>query len=554
MLAVAAAAALSAAAIAQNVFVVYNSSDPESADIAQFYARERNIGYQNLIALNTPKKAVVTRDEYIKNIENPLLDELTKRGALDVQELGPDPRLAGRTKRATILLKADFVVLCRGIPLKIAPSVSVKKDASGRERKITLCDYASVDSELAACLLPQNCWQNPVKNPLYGKFQNAELMRNSFVLKTARLDGITAGDAKSLVKSALQAEKLGLRGRAYVDKSKKYPYGDKMLDGAAKILAEMNFDISVDDSRELFNYTQRFDAPVLYFGWYSAHPRFYPALKNFKMPDGAMAEHIYSYSAANMSNPKNWTPAFVRAGCAWTVGNVYEPYLDFVHNPEAVAEALRKNLSAGETFYASLPTLGWNIICVGDPLFRPNLKPLDAQIADIENGFVRDRLAQYAVLRKMNEMEKTQPRSKAFEFGKKFVGKIPDTALLFRLAKMKFFEGNTDAAAELATAAENSDAGFCSSPEYMGLAFETAQLLADCGHTQKAMSIMEKLQNSSCGTEFSKTVVERAKEYAALGVELPKNIALAMEEIAALQKAEQQKKSKQKASAQSARK
>ena len=86
--------------------------------------------------------------------------------------------------------------------------------------------------------------------------------------------------------------------------------------------------------------------------------------------DGAIAEHIYSFSASSLRDAR-WCPAFIARGVAATVGNVYEPDLKFVHRPDLLVQALARGLNWGDATYFALPALSWQAVAVGDPLYRP---------------------------------------------------------------------------------------------------------------------------------------------------------------------------------------
>lgn len=165
------------------------------------------------------------------------------------------------------------------------------------------------------------------------------------------------------------------------------------------------------------------DAPAFYFGWYTFRPCGYFAEKGFSFPRGASALHIYSFSASDMLNAANWTPAFVSKGAAAVFGNVYEPYLGGTHHPHVYALALARGMSSGEAATAAMPFLSWQGVFVGDPLFKPFKTGLDAQMRAIDSGSA-DALSQYSVIRAMNRIAREKGAAAAFDFGSKYVGKI----------------------------------------------------------------------------------------------------------------------------------
>ena len=65
------------------IFVVANSNESASLDLAWHYCKLRDIPQKNIISLKIPEhKGYLTRAEYIEHLENPLLSELFSRGAI----------------------------------------------------------------------------------------------------------------------------------------------------------------------------------------------------------------------------------------------------------------------------------------------------------------------------------------------------------------------------------------------------------------------------------------------------------------------------------------
>ena len=151
--------------------------------------------------------------------------------------------------------------------------------------------------------------------------------------------------------------------------------------------------------------TARFDAPVLYFGWYAADIKGPFMLPGFRFPPGAIAVHIYSFSAHTLhSSTKGWCGPLVARGVTATVGNVYEPYLELLHRPELLVEALSRGTTFVEAAYFALPALSWQSIAIGDPLYRPFGMSLAAQeshlvgMSEDQRDFVAIRRARLMTL------------------------------------------------------------------------------------------------------------------------------------------------------------
>lgn len=127
-------------------------------------------------------------------------------------------------------------------------------------------DAASVDSELSDRFVSSKKLAGFLKNPLFNNYSWGMTPSIAGVIPVARLDGAARADAEGLVKSAIEAEKRGIAGRVYIDKSKREKTGDRWLDAAAKILSAAGFDVSENSEPGLFGCADRMDAPAFYFG------------------------------------------------------------------------------------------------------------------------------------------------------------------------------------------------------------------------------------------------------------------------------------------------
>ena len=462
------------AASSKAVFVVA-ADTPESLDLARYYCAERGVPQANIIILKLPKNCgFVSRKTYLEKIEKPVFDALASRGGISATFLGADDAL-GRPAALFSRVNLDFLVICKGVPWGILSPRKEKKNSPDTET-------ASVDGEIAARFLPRKSFNGFVKNPSFGI--SGEAWRVCGIVRTARLDGASFADAKNLVSSAKAAEKRGLRGRVYIDKSRYAPLGDKWLDEAAKILSAQGFDVSVESARRLMGYGDRADAVAVYFGWYAASAYGWFASPEFRCADGMIGWHIYSFSAHNFADARKWTPAIVSKNAAATDGNVFEPFLPFSRNIDVFARMVfAEKMTPAEAAYAALPVLGWQNVYVGDPLYNPHSVPLDAQIAEVDAGNV-DALSQYSLIRKANLISAESGAVQAVEFLQKYAGKVPDTALLWRIAQLS---GDADKSAK--TARLLLGRSIHNSAAHAGLAFELAEYLERRGDASAMLGL-----------------------------------------------------------------
>jgi hypothetical protein len=156
----------------------------------------------------------------------------------------------------------------------------------------------------------------------------------------------------------------------------------------------------------------RCDAPVLYLGWHQPNMGGPFSLPGFRFPPGAIALHIHSFSAWTMrSSRAGWCGPLVAGGVAATVGNVYEPYLEFLHRPDMLLRALARGKTLGEAAYYALPVLSWQSVVIGDPLYRPFSIALRDELRGIDR--LPARLAGYPVLRLMRLLDSEGRRGEA---------------------------------------------------------------------------------------------------------------------------------------------
>lgn len=469
---------------AKRVVLLANSEDADSLRIARHYAAVRGVPTDNILALRLPLTESITWREFVMTLWEPLMEQLVSRGWVDAIPMAlTDP--VGRRKHATSGHRISALVVCRGVPLKIAHDPGLYGEAlpftlRGEFRT----NGGAVDSELSLLAQPNYPINAFVPNPLFRDERPTSFERMRIVM-VARLDGPTAADALALVDQAVAAEKGGLFGRAYVDIGARDPVGNSWLESVARQLDDLGFDLSVDRERATFAPSARMDAPVLYFGWYAAHLEGPFALPGFRFPPGAIAMHIHSYSAATLgSATSGWAGPFVARGVAATVGNVDEPYLQFTHRPDLLLRALARGQTLVEAAYFALVALSWQTILVGDPLYRPFAVPFEEQFR--RRAEASPRLAGYAVMRRMRQLDNLGRSAEATALAVSAQRDAPSLAVGVALAQRLRASGDTEAAA--------SAVGFVPMlkvyrPDEWAVAREAAQILEACGRPARALEV-----------------------------------------------------------------
>ncbi|HTO04336.1 MAG TPA: TIGR03790 family protein, partial [Opitutus sp.] len=347
------------------------SEDPGSLRIARHYAEARSVPAENLIALPMSLLETVSWSEFVETIWNPLRAELVRRNWFDAIPMDLTDQ-SGRRKYSVANHRIAYLVVARGVPLRIRHDPALYKPTPPQtDNVIFRTNAAAVDGELSLLAQSSHEITGYLPNPLFGYDQPAA-MALSQVVKVSRLDGPTVEDALALVDHAISAERNGLHGRAYVDIGGNHPDGDRWLESVVEQLSQLGFETEVDRARTTFPATARFDAPILYFGWYAGNVDGPFTRPDFRFPEGAIALHIHSYSATTLRNRQSgWTGPLVARGVTATVGNVFEPYLQLTHRPDLLVRALARGENFGDAACYAQPALSWHVIAIGDPLYRP---------------------------------------------------------------------------------------------------------------------------------------------------------------------------------------
>jgi uncharacterized protein (TIGR03790 family) len=374
-----------------HLLVVYNTADPDSGKLAQYYAEKRDIPAERVLGLKCPLTEEITREQYDETIRQPILAYVTQKDWMlrETQHVRVGPRYLD----LLIAVQNDIwaIVLIRGMPLKIAADPS---DNDVMEAQVELhTDAAAVDSELALLPvfgLPKGGY---VPNVFYddgvgsAKHVGSELARN-LVLVT-RLDGPTPDDVRRMIDDSLYAETHRLAGLAVLDSrgltdvKNGYTSGDIWLRSARDALVRDGWSVKFDDKPDVLPATDPCNGVAMYLGWYSAGATGPWVTPPNRFVPGAIAYHLHSFSADTVrSATGNWVGPLIAHGAAATMGTVYEPYLALTPHMDIFARRLLQGDYFAEAAYASERAVSWMLTVVGDPLYRPFRMPLDDALAE----------------------------------------------------------------------------------------------------------------------------------------------------------------------------
>lgn len=403
--------ALRAGDLEERVVLLANSRQPESVALARFYAEQRGVPAANIVALPLPEEESITWRQFIDQVWQPLQDELYRRGWIEGTATELTDRL-GRRRYALTGHSISYLVACRGVPLRIYNDPTLLPARNGRKILEQFNkNEGAVDAELSLIALGNHEITGLVANPLFAQ-QGPLTLDAAQTVKVTRLDGPTWESARGLVTSALEAERTGLIGRYYVDLRGPHAEGDKWLTAVREQLDGFGFPGDVEETAGTFSDATRFDAPVFYFGWYADHLNGAPAREGFVFPAGAVALHIHSYSAQTLHAPAaGWCGPLVARGVTATVGNVFEPFLEFTHRPNLLLRALGAGRNFGDAAYYALPALSWQAVAIGDPLYRPFKVNFEEQLARV--GTLTPAQAAFVWLRQANLLALRGQKSEA---------------------------------------------------------------------------------------------------------------------------------------------
>ena len=472
----------------KRVVILANSNDPDSLKIAKYYAQQRSIPEANIISLALPITETITLQQYVEMLHRPLFEALVADDWIHAVRSGQLDSY-GRDVLLAAVHQISYLVTVRGVPLRISNDIDFIEPESINIPSQFRVNCGSVDGELALLAIAERLSMTAfIANPYFQKMMPTS-RDLSLGIRVSRLDGPTSKSVCNLIDRSLEAEKNGLRGRAYFDTGGPHELGDRWINTARKYVTEQYYDTDIEDTKRKIDARDRFDAPAIYMGWYSTSA-YGPWLNsNRNVPAGSIGFHLHSFSATTVrSDKKGWLGPLIEQGYCATFGNVYEPYLEFTHRPDLFIEMLLKGFSFGEAIAYCTPRWSWMAVAIGDPLYRPFSVNLDKQL-DLIDG---TQLSAYVVLREMIRLQEEVSQEAALVFGQEQFIKKPSLVLAYSLAQLYQKCGDLENALQVLKLIRFL-AVF--SIEERVLAQKIADLLHQLGEIDLAYKVYEKLIN-----------------------------------------------------------
>jgi uncharacterized protein (TIGR03790 family) len=245
--------------------------------------------------------------------------------------------------------------------------LNVQIDAfSGKETS------ASVDSELSMVMFSEYMFYRWQPNGLKGDGFGVD----SITKMVCRLDGPDPNKIMATIDKSIAAEESGLMGVAYFDSRglKKdfqmgsFGYFDNSVRKAADITRAAGI-ATIEEKTEPLFLPGQCPRTALYCGWYSVKKY----VDAFDFVDGAIGYHIASWEAIDIhdANSTQWCPAMLERGISATFGAVAEPYLQAFPEPDKFFAEILNGACLVEAYYKTNPFNSWQMILIGDPLYRP---------------------------------------------------------------------------------------------------------------------------------------------------------------------------------------
>lgn len=361
-----ATAAAASTQLNERVLVVVNPQSKASKAVARHYMQARGIPQRNLCSiklyfrdLHKPPESYVHWQDFEPDIRKPIRK--------CVQKLGAD----------TIL----YIVFSYHTPYRLTERSSgygVSMDQYVADLWDDVGDKGRVfNPYFARSRHLANLYQPYVSLADYRSQDGARRIYSVW-----RLDAPTPELAKGLVDKAIAAERGGLKGQVCIDRrgggdmaaakapEHGYSFGDWELFRAAQFFRQAGLPV-LEDAREeeigMPPAPPRCDDAIFYSGWYSIDDY----KDAFSWKPGAIGFHLDSGSLSSPRSGKSWSVEALRRGVTVTSGAITEPYLQGLPRPAGIARNLLEGANVGDAFLRNTESLRWQILNIGDPLYRP---------------------------------------------------------------------------------------------------------------------------------------------------------------------------------------
>jgi uncharacterized protein (TIGR03790 family) len=371
-------AADTAQALSDRVLVVRNADSPVSCAVADDYCLKRHVSHTITIhcadAAVSQDKETIAQDDYVRAVEQPIAAWLKDHPTI------------------------DFIVLTKGIPIRVRGGTSGWVEADGPNPSVDSCLAALGYDQLPDAKAVVFSGKDVHGRAWLNRYWNATVpfthARFGGYLVT-RLDGYTAEDASALLTRALESERQRPQGSFLLDIQPEFGLGDKASQPAplpsltitgesawSEFNADMAHAAEILGSRHLA--CELDQAPAFvggrsgllgYFSWGSNDARFSnDAYQSLRFGPGSLSDTAVSTSARTFlptSGGQTLISDLIAHGVTGVKGYVNEPLLQAIASPSIVVERYTAGFCLAEAFYAASHFVGWEDVVIGDPICRP---------------------------------------------------------------------------------------------------------------------------------------------------------------------------------------
>jgi uncharacterized protein (TIGR03790 family) len=384
------------------IIVLANRNASQSVGLAKYYMEKRGVPKNNLLQLWITDKELCERDDYEKKIVTPVRKFLKEKDPMGVircilamyglpLKLAP-PKMTKEENSELKRLekrKVDLIGRLKDMQADEKEQIKIlKSELKGVKKIISVLkkedERSSLDSEIALVLEQNYKLSGWVPNPYFLGYRGKKIKNMPRkALMVSRLDGPSAEIVRRIIDDSISTEKTGLKGTAYFDARYTRPKveskarsrsGPTLYDHSLYLAADHvektgRMPVVVNSKSELF---QPGECPgaALYCGWYSL-ARYVDA---FEWQPGSVGYHIASNECATLKRKKSqvWCKMMLEKGVAATLGPVNEPYVQAFPIPEIFFGLLVEGrLTLAECYALSQPFWSWQMVLIGDPLYRP---------------------------------------------------------------------------------------------------------------------------------------------------------------------------------------
>lgn len=334
---------------AKNVLLVYNTKFSDGIQIVKAYQQARGVPDSNVVAISVTTDDNIGWSEYEATIVEKVRDHIASKK-----------------------LKIDFIVLTKGVPLRLNNDggygldsmLAVDAHPSRKEKPLDPMPMSNFTQEDFA----------RIQSPYFGKDEPFDSDKFGFYLVT-RLDGYTTGDAIALISRALRAKPE--KGEFLLDSapdktSGGYASANQSLFRARDVLQQKGFGVALDEGAAFVGGRHGL---MGYASWGSNDSAFTLNLyRSLQFSPGALAETFVSTSARTfrpVTGGQSLIADLIQQGVTGVKGYASEPYTIALARVDILFDRYTSGRNLAESFYAASPMLKWKDVVIGDPLCAP---------------------------------------------------------------------------------------------------------------------------------------------------------------------------------------